>query len=163
WRAGGGRRSRLGARSPAGSPPGSGPCSSCLLSARADALGRHAKPVHARERGDVERPSVVVAPREVVRILRKAKHAEPLAVWRQNPDPAGPADVEPALDVDLDPVDRVLPGRVRQVAENLAVARLRVVAHHGLVVEIPVADVEPALVWREREAARTGEPVREER
>jgi hypothetical protein len=60
-------------------------------------------------------------------------------------------------------VDGVLARRVREIAEELARSAVGGVAHDGLVVGVPVADVEEPLVRRERDPVRPGELVRHER
>src|ERR687887_1818994 len=84
----------------------------------ADARDAQAHPVDAGERGDVEGPRVVVAPREVVRRLGEPQRAEVLATGRQHPDPARPTGVDVALAVDLEAVDGVLAGCAGHVVER---------------------------------------------
>src|ERR1044072_6396589 len=91
-----------------------------LLSGRADARDLEADAVDARERRDVQRAAVVVAPGQVVRRLGEAQRAEVLAGGGQDPDAAGAADVEIAVAVDLEPVDGVLAGRAGHVEEDRA-------------------------------------------
>jgi hypothetical protein len=86
----------------------------------------------------------------------------------KNPDAARAADVEVAVAIDLDAVDGVLARRVGHVVEDLAgadrVARgVELVAHHDLALEVPVADVQVALIRREREAVGPAELVANER
>src|SRR6516225_3257562 len=78
-----------------------------------DAWDLKSNPVDAGERRDVQRLSVGIAPGEVVWRLGQAQGAEVLAAGRDHPDPAGTTCVQVARDVDLEPVDRVLPLGVR--------------------------------------------------
>src|SRR4029450_13203121 len=123
--------------------PGPRSLSIVASSLRADARDVRPDPVHARERGDVERPAVRVAEGEVVRGFRQPERAEVTAVGREHPDAAGAADVEVSVDVDLHPVDRVLTRSAGHVEEELARARVGVVAHDDRALEVPVADVQP--------------------
>ena len=76
--------------------------------------------VDAGHGGHVEAAAVGVAPGEVVRRLGELDQLELLALGREDPDAAGPADVEAPLGVDLDAVDGVLARFAGQVAQQLA-------------------------------------------
>src|SRR5215207_5352581 len=141
---------------------------SLRVSARTHAGDAQPHSVDACQGGDVERAAVRVAPGQVVRILGQLDQPELLAPGRQDPDAAGTADVEVAVAVDLDAVDGVLARRVGHVVEDLAAADgvavgVDLVAHHDLALDVPVADVEVALVGREREPVRAAELVGDER
>src|ERR671932_244409 len=117
---------------------------SLLSGAHAGHLQAHA--VDARQRGLVEVAAVLPAPREVVRVLRQLQEPEPLALGRDDPYAARPADVEVAGAVDLEPVDRVLARGRGHVVEHLAgaghLARLvERIAQDDLALRVPVADV----------------------
>src|SRR5919108_2606827 len=86
-------------------------------SARTHAGDGEPHPVDARQGGDVERAAVRVAPGQVVRVLGQLDESELLALRREDPDAAGTADVEVAVAVDLDAVDRVFARRVGHVEE----------------------------------------------
>ena len=56
-----------------------------------------------------------------MRVLGPLERAEVLALGREDPEAAGPGDVEVAALLDLDPVDRVLARGARHVEEHAAV------------------------------------------
>src|SRR5437868_3771634 len=92
------------------------------------------------------------SPHASLRALGQTQQAELLAVRREHPDAARTTDVEVAGDVDLEAVDRVLARLVGEIAQELTGAGVCVVAHDRSVLEIPVADVEPAFVRGEGKA-----------
>ena len=102
-----------------------------------------------------------------MRVLGQHEQAEAGAVGGDHPDTAGAADEQVAGRIDLDPVDGVGTGLAGEVDELDGVGQVAggvdVVAHDDLVVEVPVADVQVALVGREGDPVRAGELVGQQR
>src|SRR5215470_11590430 len=115
-------------------------------------------PVDAGQCGDVERAGVLIAPCEVVRALWKPQGAQVVAAGREQPDAGRPAHVEVAGRVDLEPVDGVLTLGAGHVEELLGRGHrpgaIECIPHDDLAIGVPVADVQVAFVWGQRDAVR---------
>src|SRR5215472_14121749 len=124
-------------------------------------------PVDACQRGYVERPSIVVTPGQVVRLLGAFEGAKMLPLRRKDPYAAGTGDVEIARTVNFHSVDGVFSGRGRHIEKHLTLVQRSIrphrIAHHDLALRVPVADVEIPFVRGKRETVRPAQIARDQR